>query len=95
MKLYHLRNVYCISLQEGVGWEMITAFGNTIRTSWITLPHILFWELITVVATPRITPNNFLRRPQDRRYLRGSASLFGIAWKVSVAIFVVRASSQT
>ena len=28
----------------------------------------------------------FLRRPQDRRYLGGSASLFGITWKVSVAI---------
>ena len=27
-----------------------------------------------------------LRRPQDRRYLGGSASLFGITWKVSVAI---------
>ena len=31
-----------------------------------------------------------LRRPQHRRYLGRSASLFGIAWKVSVAIFVVR-----
>ena len=31
---------------------------------------------------------------QDRRYLGGSASLFGITWKVSVAIFVVRASGQ-
>ena len=28
-----------------------------------------------------------VRRPQDRRYLGGSASLFGITWKVSVAIF--------
>ena len=36
----------------------------------------------------------FLMRPQDRRYLGGSASLFGITWKVSVAIFVVRASGQ-
>ena len=33
----------------------------------------------------------FLRRPQDRRYLGGSASLFGITFKVSVAIFVVGA----
>ena len=35
-----------------------------------------------------------LRWLQDRRYSGGSASLFGITWKVSVAIFVVRASGQ-
>ena len=35
-----------------------------------------------------------MRWPKDRRYLGGSASLFGITWKVSVAIFVVRASGQ-
>ena len=33
----------------------------------------------------------YMRRPQDRHYLGGSASLFGITWKVSGAIFVVRA----
>ena len=42
----------------------------------------------------RLNSDNFLRRPQDRRYLGGSASLFGITWKVSVAIFVARAFGQ-
>ena len=35
-----------------------------------------------------------VRRPEDRHYLGVSASLFGVTWKVSVAIFVVRASGQ-
>ena len=36
---------------------------------------------------PRNHKDPKVRRPQDRRYLGGSASLFGITWKVSVAIF--------
>ena len=35
----------------------------------------------------RESPEGSMRQPQDRRYLGGSASLFGITWKLSVAIF--------
>ena len=34
-------------------------FLSNVRTSWITLPHYLFGELISVIVTPLITPNNF------------------------------------
>ena len=33
----------------------------TIRTSWITPHHFIFRELISVIITPPITPNNFWR----------------------------------
>ena len=33
----------------------------TIRTSWIALHHLNFWELIGVMLTPPITPNIFWR----------------------------------
>ena len=31
----------------------------TIRTSWITPHHFIFRELISVLITPPITPNNY------------------------------------
>ena len=34
---------------------------HTIRTSWITLHRFIFQELISVIITPPITPNNFWR----------------------------------
>ena len=37
----------------------ILSFQNTIRTSGITLHHFIFRQLISVIITPPIPPNNF------------------------------------
>ena len=34
-------------------------FTLTIRTSWITLHHFIFWESIVVIITPPFAPNKF------------------------------------